>query len=203
MSVLGKLFGARGKQGTHEEAAGTDGNGRATADAKGIAAMLAAGVERRIRELPNDAAGQATAAMFSRLRQPEWLAMISSTLSEKMSDALSDLQLHSLGLSRDRMYVLMYAFPCGPEHALKTVYRNGYTNYVASAVGDWLSDSLAGVVALIHVQLFSEAGTLSLHLTAFPVQAQGPSMVVFPAELLTDRDRGNLAQLGLDARPPR
>lgn len=160
-----------------------------------IAAMIMSGVERRIAMLPNDASGQATGSVLSSICQPEWLAMISSTLSAKMSDAFQDDKLRSSGMRDKEIYVMMYAFPYSPKHALKTIYRNGYTNYIASAVGDWLSDSLTGVATLLHIQLFSEADRLSLHLTVFPVHAQDPLMIVFPTELLTTNDRNNLTQL--------
>jgi hypothetical protein len=163
-----------------------------------IATMLISGVERRIAMLPNDVPGQATKSILSSICQPKWLERISSTLSTKMFDALQDSKLHSMGMGGDGVYVLMYAFPCSADHTLKTVYRNGYTNYIANAVGDWLSDSLTRVDTLLHIQLFLEAeDRLSLHLTVFPVHSQSPSIVVFPTELLTINDKDNLAQLNI------
>ena len=187
-------FFDRFKKGKKTEPNPTPSQGKSIANT-GITAMLRSGVERRIAKLPNDESGQATRSILSRICQPEWLAIISSTLSTKMSDAFQDDELHSLGLSRDGIYVLMYAFPCSPKHALKTVYKNGYAHYIGNAVTDWLRDSLTGVATLLHVQLFSDVNSLSLHLTVFPVHAQDPLMIVFPAELLTTNDRNNLTQL--------
>ena len=192
-------FFDRFKKGKKTEPNPTSSQGKSIANT-GIAAMIRSGVEQRIAKLPNDESGQTTGSILSRICQPEWLAIISSTLSTKMSDAFQDDELHSLGLSRDGIYVLMYAFPCSPKHALKTVYKNGYAHYIGNAVTDWLRDSLTGVATLLHVQLFSDANSLSLHLTVFPVQVHDLSMVVFPAELLTTNDRSYLAQLKVEEK---
>ena len=53
----------------------------------------------------------------------------------KMSESLSDGERHSVGMSKDDLYVTISTFPCSVQEVQRTHYPRGYLTYLDRMVG--------------------------------------------------------------------